>query len=187
MEVLTVCHAHSRWSYDGSWSLEELSAKFRGHGCRVLMMTEHDRGFTAERLEQYRAACVKASSSELLVVPGIEYSDADNRVHVLVWGPVPFLGEGLRTSEMLESVRAANGVAVLAHPSRKKAWEKFEPYWAERLLGSKCGIGNMMAGRPARPLPRYSISLRHFRLWDWISILIANHFRCSWRSTSGKM
>ena len=99
------------------------------------MMTEHDRGFSRERLEEFRAACAKASSSDILVVPGIEYSDSDNRVHVLVWGPVPFLGEGLPTSEVLESVRAANGVAVLAHPSRKKAWEKFEPYWAERLLG----------------------------------------------------
>ena len=135
MEVLAVCHAHSDWSYDGTWTLEELSGKFRGHGCRVLMMTEHDRGFSATRLEEYRAACVKASSSDMLVVPGIEYSDPDNRVHVLVWGPVPFLGESLPTGEMLESVRAANGVAVLAHPSRKKAWESFEPYWAERLLG----------------------------------------------------
>src|SRR5580692_9454814 len=135
MEILTVCHVHSRWSYDGSWSLEDLSAKFRSQGCRVLMMTEHDRGFTAERLEQFRAACTKASSSDFLVVPGIEYSDSENRVHVLVWGLVPFLGEGLPTSEMLESVRVANGVAVLAHPSRKKAWEKFEPHWAERLLG----------------------------------------------------
>jgi hypothetical protein len=99
------------------------------------MMTEHDRGFTGERLGEFRAACVKASSNDFLVVPGIEYSDADNRVHVLVWGPVPFLGEALPTSDMLESVRVANGVAVLAHPSRKKAWEKFEPYWAGRLLG----------------------------------------------------
>ncbi len=135
MDVLAVCHAHSDWSYDGTWPLEDLSAKFRGQGCRVLMMTEHDRGFSARRLDEYRTACAKASSSDILVVPGIEYSDADNRVHVLVWGSVPFLGEGLRTSEMLELVRASDGVAVLAHPSRKKAWESFDPYWNERLLG----------------------------------------------------
>ena len=135
MAVLGVSHVHSDWSYDGSWTLEDLSAKFRGQGCRVLMMTEHDRGFSASRLEEYRAACAKASSDEILVMPGIEYSDADNRVHVLVWGSVPFLGEGLPTSQMLESVRAAGGIAVLAHPSRKKVWESFSPYWAERLLG----------------------------------------------------
>jgi hypothetical protein len=135
MEALAVCHVHSEWSYDGSWSLEELSAKFSQRGCRVLMMTEHDRGFSPARLDEYRNACVQASSDKILVVPGIEYSDAANRVHVLVWGPVPFLGENLATSEMLDGVKAANGVAVLAHPSRKSAWQCFTPQWANKLLG----------------------------------------------------
>jgi hypothetical protein len=135
MEVLAACHVHSKWSYDGSWSLENLSAKFSRRGCRILMMTEHDRGFTAGRLDEYREACAQASSGKILVVPGIEYSDATNRVHVLVWGPVPFLGESLPTSEMLEAVKAADGLAVLAHPSRQDAWKSFEPSWADQLLG----------------------------------------------------
>jgi hypothetical protein len=135
MEVLAACHVHSKWSYDGSWSLEALSAKFSRRGCRVLMMTEHDRGFSASRLEQYRAACEQASSDKILVVPGIEYSDASNRTHVLVWGNTRFLGEGLPTSEMLEAAKAANGLAVLAHPSRRDAWRLFEPRWTEHLLG----------------------------------------------------
>jgi predicted metal-dependent phosphoesterase TrpH len=135
MEVLAACHVHSQWSYDGSWSLDALGARFSLRGYRLLMMTEHDRGFTADRLKQYREACSQASSSKILVMPGIEYSDAANRVHVLVWGPVPFLGEGLPTSEMLEAVRAANGLAVLAHPTRRDAWKSFELSWADRLLG----------------------------------------------------
>ena len=135
MELLAVCHVHSAWSYDGSWSLEALSAKFSERGCRVLMMTEHDRGFTLERLNEYRRACAQASSDKILVVPGIEYSDAANRVHILVWGPVPFLGESLPTIEMLEAVRSSSGVAVLAHPSRKNAGEFFTHEWAERLIG----------------------------------------------------
>jgi hypothetical protein len=135
MEAIAVCHVHSKWSYDGKWSLEDLSAKFRRRGCRVLMMTEHDRGFSAPRLEEYRQACAEVSSDEILVLPGIEYSDAANRVHVLAWGPVPFLGENLPTLEMLEKVKAANGVAVFAHPSRRKAWECFAPRWTDMLLG----------------------------------------------------
>jgi hypothetical protein len=135
MEVLAACHVHSKWSYDGSWSLEDLSARFAARGYRILMMTEHDRGFTAERLAQYRQACAKASSDAIFVLPGIEYSDAANRVHVLVWGPVPFLGENLPTLEMLQAVKAANGFAVLAHPSRKNAWKSFEPSWTDKLLG----------------------------------------------------
>lgn len=135
MEVLAACHVHSDWSYDGSWSLDALSARFSQRGYRILMMTEHDRGFTAERLNEYRKACSKASSEKILVIPGIEYSDAANRVHVLVWGPVPFLGEGLPTTEMLKAVNAAKGLAVLAHPSRRDAWKLFEPSWADLLLG----------------------------------------------------
>ena len=135
MELLAVCHVHSEWSYDASWSLQALSEKFRRRGCRILMMTEHDRGFSPARFDEYREACAKASSDAILVVPGIEYSDAANHVHVLVWGPVPFLGEGLPTGEMLEAVRSAGGVAVLAHPSRRDAWKNFESSWADRLLG----------------------------------------------------
>ena len=67
------------------------------------MMTEHDRGFSATRLAEYRDACMRASNSEILIVPGIEYSDAANQVHVLVWGKIPFLGENLPTGEMLEA------------------------------------------------------------------------------------
>ena len=135
MDILAVSHVHSCWSYDGKWGLEDLSAEFARRGFRVVMMTEHDRGFSQSRLEEYRRACAKVSSEKILVVPGIEYSDAANRVHVLVWGPVPFLGENLPTSEMLEAMRTANGIAVLAHPSRKNAWECFQPDWADRLLG----------------------------------------------------
>jgi hypothetical protein len=135
MKVLATCHVHSNWSYDGSWSLESLSEKFQKQGCQVLMMTEHDKGFTADRLTQYREACAKASSEKILVVPGIEYSDAENRVHVLVWGPVPFLGENLPTGEMLNKARAADGLAVFAHSSRREAWKTFEPAWADQLLG----------------------------------------------------
>ena len=135
MEVLATCHVHSVWSYDGKWSLDQLRDKFRRRGCRILMMTEHDRGFTAARWEQYRTACAEASSDDLLVMPGIEYSDAENRTHVLVWGNIPFLGENLPTGQMLEAVRESDGVAVFAHPGRKQAWKHFEPEWTDKLLG----------------------------------------------------
>ncbi len=135
MNVLAACHVHSEWSYDGSWRLEALAESFRRRGYRILLMTEHDRGFSKERLKEYRSACSKASSERLLIVPGIEYSDEENRVHVLVWGDIPFLGEGLRTTEMLAEVCASGGVAVLAHPSRREAWKSFEPEWSDKLLG----------------------------------------------------
>lgn len=135
MEVLAACHLHSKWSYDGSWDIETLAVRFSRRGCRVLLMTEHDRGFSAWRLDEYRRTCARASSANILVVPGVEYSDANNCVHVLVWGSVPFLGEGRPTMEVLEAARAANGLAVLAHPSRRNAWKYFDPSWISLLSG----------------------------------------------------
>ena len=152
MEVLATCHVHSEWSYDGSWSLKDLSAKFSQRGSRVLLMTEHDRGFSQQRFTEFREACAQVSSSQILVVPGMEYSDAANRVHVLVWG-VPFLGEGLATSEMLEAVRRENGVAVLAHPSRKSVHLDFDAYWADRLLGIEAWNRKYDGWAPSKTAP----------------------------------
>jgi hypothetical protein len=153
MDVLAACHIHSQWSYDGSWTLEALSARFSRRGYRVLMMTEHDRGFTVTRLNEYRQACEKASSEEILVLPGIEYSDAENRVHVLVWGPVPFLGEKLPTIEMLKRVKDANGLAVLAHPSRRDAWKIVKPSWYEMLIGIEAWNRKYDGWAPSRTAP----------------------------------
>jgi hypothetical protein len=135
LRVLAACHVHSNLSYDGSYTLEALSDKFSRAGYRVVLMTEHDRGFSPERLCQLRQLCDAASTRDLLMIPGIEYSDASNQVHILVWGDVPFLGENLPTEETLRRVKEAGGVAVFAHPSRRDAWQCFKPNWGESLAG----------------------------------------------------
>lgn len=133
--MLAACHVHSDWSYDGTFPLEALHDKFARAGYRALLITEHDRGFSRERLAQLRQRCSAISTAELLVTPGIEYSDAANQVHILVWGNVPFLGEGRPTKEILEKVKSHAGVAVLAHPARREAWRCVDPSWGELLLG----------------------------------------------------
>jgi len=152
--VTAACHVHSDWSYDGKWTLSALAAEFSRRGYRVLMMTEHDRGFTEKRRQEHRAACAAASSESILVVPGIEYSDAENRVHVLVWGPVPFVGEEVPTAKMLEAVKAAGGVAVMAHPSRMKAWKAFDPAWAGDLLGMEIWNRKTDGWAPSKTAPQ---------------------------------
>jgi len=133
--IRAACHIHSDWSHDGRWTLPALASEFESREYRVLMLTDHDLGFSESRRLAHREACARASSGKMLLVPGIEYSDAQNLVHILVWGPVPFLGEGLPTLELLKGVKAANGVAVMAHPARRQAWKTFDPVWIEYLLG----------------------------------------------------
>src|ERR1700712_2779814 len=131
MLISVACHVHSSWSYDGSWSLTTIASEFGRRGYRVVMMTEHDRGFTEARRLEHRKACAEASTDQVLIVSGIEYSDASNTVHVLTWGEISFLGEGIETIELLKMVRASDGVAVLAHPSRRSAWKLYRSDWSE--------------------------------------------------------
>jgi hypothetical protein len=98
-------------------------------------MCEHDRGFSAERMEAYQAACAEASASGALLVSGIEYADPEDNVHLPTWGPVPFLGEKRSTAAVLETVAGCGGASVIAHPRRHDAWRLIEPAWLERATG----------------------------------------------------
>jgi hypothetical protein len=133
--VRAAFHVHSEWSYDAKLPLSEIAALFRGERCDVVFMCEHDRGFSGERLTAYVRACEEASAAGPLLVPGIEYADPEDRVHVPVWGPVPFLGEEVPTGDLLREVAAHAGAAVLAHPVRRDAWKTFVPEWLELCAG----------------------------------------------------
>lgn len=136
MKLRAAVHVHSDWSYDGSWTLDRLATAFGEKGYDVVLMTEHDRGFDESRWRDYCAACAESSSSELLFVPGIEYSDADNVTHILCWSEeISFLGEDQDTLLTLEAAAEANACAVFAHPWRKRAHERYRPSWVPHLVG----------------------------------------------------
>jgi len=132
--IRAAAHVHSDWSYDARWPLPDLARAFARRGYDVVLMAEHDRGFDAERWAAYRMTCAAASSDRILLVPGMEYEDADNIVHVPVWGEeAPYLGHGRPTREILEAARESDAVAVLAHPWRRDAVERFDPDWVPFL------------------------------------------------------
>ena len=126
-------HVHSEWSDDAAWSLDAIARSFRRRRYDVVLMCEHSRGWTARRYSDYVEACAAASRDGLLLVPGIEYEDEDNVVHVAVWGHVPFFGSAPDIGELLRRVAATDGISVLAHPWRREAWRRFEPSWAQEL------------------------------------------------------
>lgn len=132
--IRVASHVHSEWSYDGRWSLEQISEGFGRRGYDAVLLAEHDRGFDADRWADYRAACAAVTGGPLLV-PGIEYSDPTNTVHVPVWGEIPFLGEGLQTAELLEHAARVGGLAVLAHPGRRDVCKRIDPGLLDNLIG----------------------------------------------------
>jgi hypothetical protein len=133
--VRVAAHVHSDWSYDGSWTLDALAAELGRRGYDAALMSEHDRGLDAARWQAYQAACAAASAGGALLIPGIEYSDADNIVHVPAWGDLPFLGEGLATGELLDQVDVHGGVAIFAHPARRDALNVIDPACLDRFTG----------------------------------------------------
>ena len=90
--------------------------------------------FDQQRWTQYQRACAAASTDDILLVPGIEYEDADNVVHIPVWGDdVPFLGAARPTLELLRSASSEGAAAVLAHPWRRNAIARYQSQWAPLL------------------------------------------------------
>jgi hypothetical protein len=127
-------HVHSDWSYDGEWSLNDLVVQFRRRGYDAVLMAEHDRGFDHDRWEAYQRACADSSTEQLLLVPGMEYADADNVVHIVVWGDsIPFLGSGRPTLDVLRNAHERSATAVFAHPGRRNALARYRPEWAPFL------------------------------------------------------
>ena len=127
-------HVHSEWSYDAEWPLAQLVEAFRERKYDAILTAEHDRGFDDARWDAYREACAAASTDEVLVVPGMEYEDAESLVHIPVWGEaLPFLGAARPTEELLRDARAADAFTVFAHPARRDAGAAFNPDWTPLL------------------------------------------------------
>jgi len=119
----------------------------------VVMLTEHDRGFDESRRQAHRQACRQASNEKILLVPGIEYSDASNTLHFLVWDNVPFIGSGLSADEILAAAQFSGGVVVFAHPNRRDAWRLFNPDWANKLVGIELWNRKTDGWAPSRNAP----------------------------------
>jgi hypothetical protein len=130
---LAAPHVHSAWSDDASWSLGDIAAAFGKRGYQIVLLSEHSREFAESDLSSYHAACDEASTPEVLLVPGIEYNDPENLVHITVWGDVPFFGHTPQIGDLLAKVSAAGGFSVLAHPWRRDAWRRYESAWTPHL------------------------------------------------------
>ena len=135
LTVKAAAHVHSDWSYDGAWSLAHIADFFGKIGCRVVLMSEHDKTFDSNRWQTYQEACAKASTPRTTLVPGMEYSDPDNTIHILVWGASAFLGKQQLTAVTLRAANELGGFCILAHPSRRQARHKIDVSWPSLLHG----------------------------------------------------
>jgi hypothetical protein len=131
--VRIAVHVHSEWSYDAHWPLGELAAAFKKRRYDAVLMAEHDRTFEEPRWQEYRQACAEASDG-ILLVPGMEYEDAESVIHIPVWGEeLPFLGAARPTLELLRDAHETGGFCVFAHPWRRDAFARYDDEWTPFL------------------------------------------------------
>jgi predicted metal-dependent phosphoesterase TrpH len=133
--IRAAVHVHTDWSFDGTWPLAQLAAALRRRGYGAMLTAEHCQSLDEESWRRYRALCAELSSSDFLVLPGVEYRDAANVVHLPTWGDLPHLGDGVDVGDLLSRVRELGGVAVWAHPGRRHAVDAFDPAWLALLGG----------------------------------------------------
>src|SRR5207247_3220179 len=88
-----------------------------------IVQTEHSNHMTSELYARYREEVLSYCTPRFLFVPGIEYASADNRIHILVfcldvfWEDLKLFPDE-RLLDLLDRVRAARGIDILAHPER---------------------------------------------------------------------
>lgn len=162
-----VTHAHSSWSYDGSWQVADLAERLSFFGVHLLMMTEHSQRFDSGNMGLYRQECAAASNNKIRVLPGIEYSTPKNNIHILTWGIDEYLGEEVSVEAILDAVEACKGIAIFAHPSRRDAWKKFKATWARQLYGME--IWNRKTDNVARS-PHACALIKEHRLRPVVSL-----------------
>jgi hypothetical protein len=111
-----IVHVHSNYSYDGHNSLEEIARDARSRGYAFVGMTEHSDTFDHLRMRDYVRDCARVSTSECLVIHGIEFRCGKD-LHLVGVGVGGYTADDdpLRVTDF---IHREGGIAVIAHPIR---------------------------------------------------------------------
>ena len=152
MKVDCLLHVHSSFSYDSKTDLADIARVARAQGIGCVLMSEHNNKMDAAQMRAFVARCADLSDERLLIVPGLELSFDDNYVHLLAFGITEFIDSfapGCTFVSLIEKVHRAGGIAVLAHPSHRKAVDRLLPQDLARLDGVE--IWNVKSGNRFLP------------------------------------
>ena len=131
-DIKGIFHVHSDYSYDGRHSLNEIAEYARRRGYAFVVMTEHSDTFDDNKMTEYINECRSRSTSDLILIPGIEFS-CEGGFHIIGLGISGFISSSDPVG-VVEAIHSQNGIAILAHPSR------YAYKIAENLLNAMDGI-----------------------------------------------
>lgn len=109
-----VLHVHSVFS-DGEEPLERLVQTFKDAGMSFIAVSDHAEVFDERRMQEYIAVCQSLSSSQFLVIPGLEFALKGGSIHILGYG-ITTRVRAPNMEQLVDGIHDAGGIAVLAHP-----------------------------------------------------------------------
>jgi hypothetical protein len=120
-------HVHSSFSYDSKTDLADIAVRARKEGIDCVLMSEHNNFLDAKQVSAFVERCASLSDERLLIVPGLELSLDENRVHLLAYGIREYVASsapGTSVGVLVRRIHELGGLAVLAHPSHKEAFNR---------------------------------------------------------------
>jgi hypothetical protein len=106
-------HVHSTYS-DGEFTLAELRRVLLDDGCAFACVTDHAEWFDTISLARYVGECRELSDAAFTFIPGLEY-ECEERLHIVGYGCTTLL-DTIKPEEVITSITAHHGLAVIAHP-----------------------------------------------------------------------
>jgi predicted metal-dependent phosphoesterase TrpH len=108
-----IFHCHSAYS-DGEFSLAELRELSLASGVRFICISDHADSFDELKLRAYLGECAELSDEKFAFINGLEYT-CERNMHVLGYGMTSLINSR-NPQEIIRQIKAAGGVAVIAHP-----------------------------------------------------------------------
>jgi len=140
-----IIHVHSKYSYDGQHSLEEIARHAATRGYSFVGMSEHSDTLDEEKMARHVKDCERVTTSGCLMIPGIEFT-CENNLHLVGLG-VRHYTDTKDPAKVSEFIRQQDGIAVVAHPVR------YNYKIPENLADTVHGIEVWNAGYDGRFVP----------------------------------
>lgn len=109
-----IIHVHSSYSRDGDMAIPELKEFCLDFGLSFAFLTDHAEDMSEHDVEQFVRDCDMHSDDNFHFIPGLEFS-LDDHTHVLAPG-LRHKPSSTRRIEMLQEIRSAGALLILAHP-----------------------------------------------------------------------
>jgi predicted metal-dependent phosphoesterase TrpH len=125
-------HTHTTWS-DGLLKIPELIGIYAGH-VDILAITDHILDSKSYQLfpyltltkdswpyyqQQLKEVSLIAARLGLLVLPGAEITNNQQKFHILAIGITEYINPDGDVKEIVEAIHAQNGIAIASHPHPK--------------------------------------------------------------------